>query len=250
MKEKKKLEKQKQNAENFKNRLNALLNTSHDTSSIGKDELMSQQKAIVDNAHLNYDVQNPPSLIPQKQEIIFDKVFAEIKTGTTNRSTMEELKIPEVVEGRELNFELPMSNEAKITHCESSDFQEVFNSKTTFHEDYAKSLNWDNDKIARDFLQNFYDGHGQTLDGVKFAINPIGNGKYKVRIEGKTTYSADKALYIGCSTKVENANAAGNYGEGLKMASLKMMVEKGAKDVKISTIDTFIIKRNDFEFWG
>ena len=106
---------------------------------------------------------------------------------------------------------------------------------TSISESYAESVQWDNDKISRDIIQNFYDGHGQTLDGVKFKIEPLQNGKYKVRIEGKSTYNPDKAVFIGESTKRNDPNAAGNYGEGIKMASLKLLKDKGAKEVKIGS---------------
>ena len=83
-------------------------------------------------------------------------------------------------------------------------------------------------------MQNFYDGHGQTLDGVKLDVQPNEDGKYTVRISGKSTFSPDKAILLGESSKKDNANAAGNYGEGLKMVVLKLLREKGADEVNIA----------------
>lgn len=106
---------------------------------------------------------------------------------------------------------------------------------TNITESYADSVQWNNDKIARDVLQNFYDGHGQTLDGVQLTFTPTANGRYKVRIKGDSTYTVDKAVYIGESTKRDNAKAAGNYGEGLKMSVLKLLKDGGASEVNIGS---------------
>ena len=155
--------------------------------------------------------------------------------GTQNRAGIGELQIPEISSDGRFVYELPMSDEVKITHMQSVDFKPVKSQPTNISESYADSVKWDNDKIARDVLQNFYDGHGQTLDGVRLHFEPAGTGKYKVRIEGKSTYTPDKAVYIGESTKRNDAKAAGNYGEGLKMATLKLLKDGGAQDVKIAS---------------
>ena len=84
-------------------------------------------------------------------------------------------------------------------------------------------------------MQNFYDGHGQTLNGVKFKVTPDENGKYNVRIEGKSIYSPEKAILLGETTKKKNSEAAGNYGEGLKMVVLKLLKEKGVDEVNIAS---------------
>lgn len=148
---------------------------------------------------------------------------------------MRELNIPEIAEDGRFDFKLPASDEVKITRMERKNIKSVQNQMTNITESYADSVQWNNDKIARDVLQNFYDGHGQTLDGVRLHFEPTSNGKFKVRIEGDSTYTADKAVYIGESTKRDNAKAAGNYGEGLKMSVLKLLKDGGAEDVKIGS---------------
>ena len=198
------------------------------------EKVLVQLKDKINKGELSYDISMPPvKAIDAVDNSI--KVVNLPTVGTTNRAGMKELLVPEIAENGHFSFEIPTSNEVKITKVESADFQPEKNVKTSISESYADSVRWSNDKIARDILQNFYDGHGQTLDGVKMVFTPIENGKYRVRIEGKSTYTPDKAIYIGESTKRNNANAAGNYGEGLKMSVLKLLKDSGANDVKIGS---------------
>ena len=165
---------------------------------------------------------NPVTALPEKY------------TKTTNRSDAKKPEYPKFTEGKPYAFQFPESKDIKISK-EEYEFKPIKRTYTNISENYSDSLKWDNDKIARDLLQNFFDGHGQTLDGVKFSATPQENGKYKVRIEGKSEFSPDKAILLGESSKKENVNAAGNYGEGLKMVVLKLLKEKGAQSVDISS---------------
>ncbi len=164
-----------------------------------------------------------------------DKVVLPSKyQKTTLRSDSKELTYPLFKEGQPYSFEFPSSKEVKITNSSQHVVPQP-RTVTTVSESYADSLLWDDDKIARDLLQNFYDGHGQTLDGVKFNVVPTENGKYSVKIEGKSTFTADKAILLGESSKKNDNKAAGNYGEGLKMVVLKLLREKGAEEVNIAS---------------
>ena len=160
-------------------------------------------------------------------------VLSDKNEKTTLRSDAKELNYPKFKQGSAYSFEFPTSSEIKVSH-EYSCIIPKPRTLTTVSESYADSLVWDNDKIARDLMQNFYDGHGQTLDGVKFDVVPTSNGKYKIKIQGKSTYSPDKAILLGESSKKNNDKAAGNYGEGLKMVVLKLLREKGASEVNIA----------------
>ena len=152
---------------------------------------------------------------------------------TTNRSSYTPYTPPEYIENTNYNVHIPDSNEERITH-QSSDFKET-KMQTTIIEDYADSVQWENDKIARDIMQNFYDGHGQTLNGVDMSFVKQPNGKFKVRIAGKSTYSPDKAVLLGESTKRNDSKAAGNYGEGLKMVVLKLLKDEKSDSVRIAS---------------
>lgn len=200
-----------------------------------RDRIYTNYKAKIESGKLNYDIETPPVTGKKSNVEYTDAVELPKTAGTTNRANMIDLHIPQIKEDGSFDFKLPTSAEMKISHMETKDFKPVKNQMTNITESYADSVQWNNDKIARDVLQNFYDGHGQTLDGVQLTFTPTSNGRYKVRIKGDSTYTVDKAVYIGESTKRDNAKAAGNYGEGLKMSVLKLLKDGGASEVNIGS---------------
>ncbi len=200
-----------------------------------RDKILNDLKEKIENGDYGYDIKNPPITGKGGATVHPDAIPLPSSAGTTNRINIKELDIPQIASDGRFDYEVPMSDEVKITHMKSADFSPVKCQPTNISESYADSVKWNNDKIARDILQNFFDGHGQTLDGVRFHFEPVSNGKYNVSIEGKSTYTPDKAVYIGESTKHTNARAAGNYGEGLKMATLKLLKDGGAEDVRIAS---------------
>ena len=200
-----------------------------------RDKLFNELKSKIEKSDYGYDITQPPITGKGGTKVYDDAIPLPSSVGTQNRAGIKKLQIPKIASNGRFDYEFPMSDEVKITHMQSVDFKPVKLQPTNISESYADSVQWNNDKIARDILQNFFDGHGQTLDGVKLHFEPAGTGKYKVRIEGKSTYTPDKAVYIGESTKRNDAKAAGNYGEGLKMATLKLLKDGGAQDVKIAS---------------
>lgn len=208
---------------------------------LGEDEIdidiLNNLRSKIGKGKLSYDPTQPVFIkrkpYTKKEDGIdfVSSIFDGLKIKTKEKS----LDIPEIKSDGSFVYELPTSSNMHIEKAEQIDFTPMKDVSTSISEKYADSVQWDVDKIARDILQNFYDGHGQTLDGVRFEFTPMKNGKYKVRIIGKSTYTPDKAVYIGESTKRENAKAAGNYGEGLKMAALKLLRDKGADSVVYSS---------------
>ena len=199
-----------------------------------REETLERAKKAINEGDYGYDITNPPVTGKGGHVVSENAIPMPTQVGTANRAGMIDLNIPEISADGRFSFELPTSSEMKISNMPSQDFKPQ-KCQTSISESYADSVQWNNDKIARDIMQNFYDGHGQTLDGVKLNFVPTANGKYRVRIEGKSTYTPDKAVYIGESTKRNNAKAAGNYGEGLKMSVLKLLKDSGAEDVKIAS---------------
>lgn len=201
-----------------------------------KEQVVARLREIIGNKKLSYDITEQP-IIKKEPILIGEENVLDLPTSvyTTNRAAMQNIEIPKIEPDGRFKIDLPQSEEMRISTPESIDFKPVHKQATTISENYADSVVWDNDKIARDIMQNFYDGHGQTLDGVMMKFEPLPNGKYKVRIEGKSTYTADKAIYLGESTKRNDPKAAGNYGEGLKMATLKLLKDGGASEVKIAS---------------
>ena len=187
------------------------------------------------NTKLGYDPMNPyfKEVSPKFKPEQYNCVYADIKTGTQNRAGMAELKIPErnPVDGS-FDFELP-AGAMKIRKADLRTIDKPFEITSNISEKYAESVVWNDDKVARDLLQNFFDGHGQTLDGVRMNFIPLGGGKFKVRIEGKSIYDFKHAIIMGESTSHEISQAAGNYGEGLKMATLKLLKQNEGTSVKI-----------------
>lgn len=211
--------------------------------------IYGELKSVTDQAELGYNVMEPPVTGLGQKKVYTDAVDLPPRVGTTNREAMRAIDIPEIETDGRFHFEMPTSEEVKISEVEKSrNFTPRRDQMTTVSEGYADSVEWDNNKIARDILQNFYDGHGQTLDGVRFNFEPVGNGRFRVRIEGDSSYTADKAIFLGESTKRDDAKSAGNYGEGLKMASLKLIKNKGAEHVRIGSDNwdlTFKLMEND-----
>ncbi len=202
-----------------------------------RTRLYEQLKEKVKTDKLDYDPMEPPITHSSEEKALDMSKAVDLPSGapTKNRAHIKALDIPEIKEDGSFNFQVPMSDEVRVSSMPSRDFKPIKDQMTTVSEGYADSVQWDNNKIARDILQNFFDGHGQTLDGVRIHFEPVGEGRFKVRIEGDSSYTVDKAIFMGESTKREDMKAAGNYGEGLKMASLKLIRDKGAKNVKIGS---------------
>ncbi len=153
------------------------------------------------------------------------------------RQAETRLSIPEFDGENSWYFEVPRSDKINYPEYIKMPFDEIYNHETNISMNYADSIKWNVDKIARDLMQNFFDGHGQTLDGVRLSFEKQDNGKYKVRIEGDAQYSQEKAILLGESTKRNDSRAAGNFGEGLKVVVLKLLKEYGAQEVNISSDD-------------
>ena len=196
-----------------------------------REIIINELKRKIAKGELSYDISRQPIVSTEGKNIRWE---LPLHVQTSNRAGMKSLYIPEIAKDGSFVLRIPKTDAIKVTH-ESKSFRSVKNKESSIAISYGKSVNWDSDKIARDLLQNFYDGHGQTLDGVNMIFTPVGQGRYKVRIEGQSTFTPDKAIYLGLSSKQFNTKAAGNYGEGIKMASLKLLTDAGAKDVRIAS---------------
>ncbi len=86
---------------------------------------------------------------------------------------------------------------------------------------YGTKLQWSNFKIARDLLQNYYDGHGHTLEGVNIEVNKTADGKYKIKISGESSWDYSHLDQMGSSTKHDPLDAGG-YGEGTRAVAVSL----------------------------
>jgi len=102
-------------------------------------------------------------------------------------------------------------------------------------------IKWDFQKVLRDFIQNFYDAIGPDKFGTDFDYNyEKSGGSYKLRmkIDGQP-FSHELLSYIGSSTKSDDGNTIGKYGEGFKMSCLSaykmgMSITMHSEDWEIS----------------
>lgn len=96
---------------------------------------------------------------------------------------------------------------------------------------YGVKRNWSNTKIARDIMQNFYDGNGHTLEGVKIDVTKEG-AEYVVRVSGEGNYDYEHLEYLGDSDKEFDPHSAGNFGEGTRIVAVNLLANKNAPYVK------------------
>lgn len=109
---------------------------------------------------------------------------------------------------------------------------------THIKRNYGSRINWSREKIARDVMQNFYDGHSQILDGVKIEINPSKTeGFYKIKISGDGEYKYSEVLDLGSGTKEEDKYNAGGYGEGSKIFTIQLLAKFAVPSVIFSSKD-------------
>lgn len=101
---------------------------------------------------------------------------------------------------------------------------------------YGTKLQWSNFKIARDILQNYYDGHGHTLEGVDIEVNKTENGTYKIKISGESSWDYAHLDKMGSSTK-HNPLDAGGYGEGTRAVAVSLLSKPDIKNVKYASGD-------------
>ncbi len=134
-----------------------------------------------------------------------------------------------------VRIELPITPKISIKKDENASLS-VYNKKelgkylpTDLALNYGTNINWSNQKIARDILQNFYDGHGHTLDGTKFFIQMRGSDKASIKIWGLSEYNHENLKYLGANTKFNDLYNAGGFGEGAKIA-VTSMISRGICD--------------------
>lgn len=101
---------------------------------------------------------------------------------------------------------------------------------------YGTKLQWSNFKIARDLLQNYYDGHGHTLEGVNIEVNKTAAGKYKIKISGESSWDYSHLDQMGSSTKHDPLDAGG-YGEGTRAVAVSLLSKADITNVKYASGD-------------
>jgi len=112
--------------------------------------------------------------------------------------------------------------------------------RTSMLKEYGDSANWSDEKIARDIIQNFYDGNDHSLDSVGLLIEKTANGKYKIRLSGNGVFDHEKLMFLGATTK-KNPYDAGGFGEGIKVISACMLNKGHTQNLRFGSADWELI---------
>ena len=223
------------------------------TNNVGnekKNQIKKHLGEIVSNGELGYEVSSAPYKISKPYFPSKTKFF---KTNDVNslqhsiKTKQKPIKTEELKslfkQNNELKVEIPqtkeispvISNEAFIGDKVVDELGQTTKTDVTLN--YGKRINWSEQKIARDIMQNFYDGHGNTLDGVNLQLEKQANGKTKIKISGKALFEYTNLQYIGAGNKTENPYNAGGFGEGTKILVSNMLGNNYADNVKFSCAD-------------
>ena len=236
----------------LQNRIDSVLQDVPETRTSYVDTLIHDYRESLLPRRLDYDPMQPlknGKALEHKsyyEYIPFQKAEAPVPlpkpTGCFDASKLSE-EIEKIGEGETLEIPFAQSEKIKIKKAEDAAIQGSFIQKIGVEEDCDKAMlagkttRWSSEKLARDILQNFYDGHGHTLDGVKMTITRTSNGSYKVRIAGQSTYNCKYIAGDGLSSKSENLYDAGGFGEGLKMVNVQLLAKKISDKISYGSAD-------------
>ena len=215
-----------------------------------KEFLISKYRKIAGEA-LSYDPLTPPS---KKTDDYFGwarKIFKADEISPFTRKSVSE--VSDVLDTSKLRAELSSKGSVEIALPSTSKVKPVISSEasignrsienlgntvnTDFKLAYGKRTGWSEEKIARDIMQNFYDGHGNTLDGVKISVKKLPDGQFSIKIQGNATFDYENLQFMGSGTKLENPYNAGGFGEGAKVLVANLLGKGDAKAVKYSCAD-------------
>lgn len=166
------------------------------------------------------------------------KTEAGLETLPTTKDSMTQLeqngKVQiEIKDKGGLN---PTRAEEPVIHPEDiSKLGQVESSEITVR--YCAKTNWSNSKIARDIMQNFYDGNGHTLEGVNIDITQTSDGKYLIKISGEGHYDYERLDAIGNSSKDGDSSNAGGWGEGTRIVAGNLLSRLDTPYVKYACGD-------------
>jgi hypothetical protein len=99
---------------------------------------------------------------------------------------------------------------------------------------YDFNVKWGTVKCVRDLFQNFSDSHGRTLAGTKVSATRDRDGTYTVRVQGQAEYDHQFVKNF-ISSKGDDQESAGGFGEGTKIMTLNFLKEHGAEAVTFSS---------------
>ena len=134
-------------------------------------------------------------------------------------------KNKEILKSKRALMDLPSVKSAKLI--------ETHNSSVTT----AWGVNWSEDYIARDILQNFRDANKEDINSIKVNVK-----KDDVTVHGEALFNLRRLFYVG-SEKGEGD--IGQYGEGFKAAMVSMIKKGVTHPISISGDKAVVIRVGD-----
>jgi hypothetical protein len=207
---------------------------------------------------LEYNPLNPP-IEKTSSYTTTDKGFEHktIPAASNIRTHLPDFKPPTLADLKQngrVDFEIPtekpqnikatISPDASEIKCPTQDIGEYKDAGVKIR--YGKNTVWSEKKVARDLMQNFYDGHGHTLEGVKVQIERNhSKGTYKVRVSGQGEFNHKSLEDFGAGEKSENPRNAGGFGEGSKIMSARMIAAFDVPEVKFASSNWQLTYKGD-----
>lgn len=217
--------------------------------STGKDEgeRVSYYKNIISNTQLSYDPMDAPSE-DIKEYNRYSKKFPYKNINVEIEQPEEDTVLNNLLNklNRKEDIDIPLKKvpndsaklkEASLENLEGSLRQLGENIPIGMNIEYGKRANWNNNKIARDILQNFYDANNHTLNGVGFSVKQSDDG-YKIKISGNALYDCKSLLELGSGNKIgESPYNAGGFGEGSRIVVASLLGQGKTDKVTFACAD-------------
>lgn len=101
----------------------------------------------------------------------------------------------------------------------------------------AWGVDWNEDYIARDLMQNFFDANRNRLNDI--TIRDVGP---HVVVAAPTPFKLERLFYLGSE---KGDDDVGQYGEGFKVAATCLLRDHGATPVALSGNDVVVLRTSD-----
>lgn len=126
-------------------------------------------------------------------------------------------------------------------HLESAGIisQLTFDQTLTSAATTAWGVDWNEDLIARDICQNFYDANREQLDQIRIEHNPISG---LVTIQAPAEFNLMRLFFLGSE---KGDSDIGQYGEGFKVAVVCLLKKFQVKTMVLSGHQALTIRLDD-----
>ena len=98
----------------------------------------------------------------------------------------------------------------------------------------AWGVDWNEEYIARDLMQNFFDANRQQLTAV--SVREVGGG---VIISAPAAFQLERLFYLGIE---KGEDDIGHYGEGFKVAAACLLRDHAVEPIAISGNDLVVLR--------